>query len=122
MKHDLILIDEYTKEFVDEVFVRNEQDDPDLSLEFDESVEMTTFEIANQFVNGKSPIGKEIIKIPIDKSVKDYLKDVYENGIDDDFSLFADYDSSREKEEFLYSLGKYMAAGNFKKPFSLRSN
>jgi hypothetical protein len=117
MKQDFLLIDGYTNDFVREVFNRTERHQPDDSVEFSECIEMTAFELAEQLVTGQVESDEDAIRIPIDESVKDILKDIYETFEENDGRLFISYEFSEMLEEFLYSLGEYLVRADFNKPF-----
>jgi hypothetical protein len=117
MKQDFLLIDGYTNDFVREVFNKTERHQPDDSVEFSECIEMTAFELAEQLVTGQVKSDKEVIRIPIDETVQDYLKEIYETFEKNDGRLFISYEFSEMLEEFLCSLGEYLVRADFNKPF-----
>ena len=117
MKQDFLLIDGYTNDFVREVFNRTERHQPDDSVEFSECIEMTAFELAEQLVTGQVESDEDAIRIPIDESIKNILKEIYETYEDNDGELFNSYELTETMEQFLYSLGKYLVRGDNNKPF-----
>ena len=117
MKQDFLLIDGYTNDFVREVFNRTERHQPDNSVEFSECIEMTAFELAEQLVTGQVGSDEDAIRIPINESVKDILKDIYETFEENDGRLFISYEFAEMLEEFLYSLGEYLVRADFNNPF-----
>lgn len=118
MKNYLI-IDRLTKEFLCEVYYRTERHQPDDSVEYSESIEMTAYELAEQFVTGHAESDEDAIRIPIDESVHDILEEIYDTYEGNDGYLFHSYELSETLEQFLYNLGRYIKEGDFTKPFSL---
>ena len=74
MKQEFLLIDDLTKEFLREVYFRTEHHQPDNSVEYSESIEMTACELAEQVVTGLAESDEAATRIPIDESVQDFLK------------------------------------------------
>lgn len=116
MKMTVLKIDRWTKEFIREVYERNESNNPDNSVEYSESLEMTAFELAEQFVTGHFENGEDLTTIQIGKSVQDILDDIFNHFEECDGMLFASLDFSEDVEQFLYSLGRYLSKGNFLEP------
>ncbi len=100
-----LVLDDLTKEFIFEVFDRIENNHPDDSLEYGESVVMTTYELAEQLVEGEIGLNKNMTIISIGKYEQDFLKEIYEISLEDDEELFQ-LDLLTEMEQFLYELGK----------------
>lgn len=119
MKNVCLFIDRLTKEFLCEVYYRTERHQPDTSVEFSESIEMTAYELAEQVVTGQVDSDEDIIPIPIDESVQNILEEIYETYEDNDGELFNSYELSETLEHFLYSLGKYLIRGDFNEPFAV---
>lgn len=117
MKQDFLLIDGFTNDFAREVYFRTEGHQPDNSVEYSECMEMTAFELAEQLVTGQVKSDKEVIRIPIDETVQDYLKEIYETFEENDGRLFISYEFSEMLEQFLCSLGEYLVRADFNKPF-----
>ena len=117
MKQDFLLIDGFTKDFLCEVYYRAERHQPDNSVEYSESIEMTACELAEQVVTGLAESDEAAIRIPIDESVQDFLKEIYETYEDNDGELFNSYELTEAMEQYLYSLGKYLVRGDFDEPF-----
>ncbi len=117
MKRKKLFLDELTKEFIFEIYDRTENDQPDESLEYSESVEMTAYELAEQLVEGNVEEGHELTTISIGRSAQDFLKKVYKNSLENDGRLFQSLELSMDMEAFLYGLGKYLKTGNLKEPF-----
>ena len=117
MKQDFLLIDGFTNDFAREVYFRTEGHQPDNSVEYSESIEMTAYELAKQVITGLAESDNDAIRIPIDESVKDILKDIYETFEENDGRLFISYEFSEMLEEFLCSLGEYLVRADFNKPF-----
>lgn len=117
MKQDCLFIGGLTKEFLLEVYYRVENDSPDNSVEYSESIEMTMYELAEQVVTGQEESDEDVITILIDKSVQDLLEEIYETYEDNDGGLFYSYELTETMEHFLYSLGKYLIRGDYHKPF-----
>lgn len=119
MKQDCLFIGGLTKEFLLEVYYRVENDSPDNSVEYSESIEMTTFELAEQVVTGQAESDEDVITIPIDKSVQDLLEEIYETYEDNDGGLFYSYELTETMEQFLYKLGSYVIEDDITIPFNL---
>lgn len=119
MKQACLLIDDLTKDFLREVYFRTERHQPDNSVEYSESIEMTTFELAEQAVTGQAEPDEADIRIPIDESVQDFLKEIYETYEDNNGELFNSYELTETMEQFLYSLGKYLVHGCFNESFTV---
>ena len=119
MKNNCLFIDRWTKEFLREVYFRTECHQPDNSVEYSESIEMTAYELAEQVVTGRAEPDEDAIRIPIDKSVQDILEEIYETYEDNDGELFYSLEFSETMEQFLYQLGRYMIEGDFTVPFGL---
>ena len=119
MIKDCLLVDKMTKEFLCEVYYRTEHNQPDNSLEYSESIEMTTFELAEQVVTGLAESDEDVITIPIGKSVQDVMEEIYETYEDYNGGLFYSYELTEIMEHFLYQLGRYVIEGDFTKAFSL---
>jgi hypothetical protein len=117
MKQDCLFIGGLTKEFLLEVYYRVENDSPDNSVEYSESIEMTTFELAEQVVTGQEESDEDAIRIPIGKSVQDLLEEIYETYEDYDGELFYSYELTDTMEQFLYNLGRYLIRGDYNEPF-----
>ena len=117
MKQDFLLIDGFTNDFAREVYFRTEGHQPDNSVEYSESIEMTAYELAEQVVTGQVESEEDAIRIPIDEPVQDILNDIYKNYEDNDGRLFISYEFSETLEQFLYSLGDYFVRGDYNKPF-----
>ena len=116
MKQDFLLIDGFTNDFAREVYFRTEGHQPDNSVEYNESIEMTAFELAKQLVTVQTESDNDAIRIPIDESVQDILNDIYKNYEDNDGRLFISYEFSETLEQFLYLLGEYLVRGDYNKP------
>lgn len=119
MKQDFLLIDGLTKEFLREVYYRTERHQPDNSVEYRESIEMTACELAEQVVTGHAESDEDAIRIPIDESIHDILEEIYDTYEGNDGYLFHSYELSEALEQFLYSLGKYLVHGCFNESFSV---
>ena len=119
MKQDCLLIDGLMNDFLREVYYRTERHQPDNSVEYSESIEMTVYGLAEQVVTGHAESDEDTIRILIDESVKDILKEIYETYEENDGYLFHSYELSETLEQFLYSLGKYLVQGCFNKPFAV---
>ena len=119
MIKDCLLVDNMTKKFLCEVYYRTEHHQPDNSVEYCESIEMTACELAEQVVTGHAESDEDAIRIPIDESVHDILEDIYDTYEGNDGYLFHSYELSETLEQFLYNLGRYIKEGDFTKPFSL---
>ena len=117
MKNNCLIIDRWTKEFLREVYFRTECHQPDNSVEYSESIEMTVYKLAGQVVTGQAESDKDTIRVPIDKSVQDIFEEIYETYEDYDGGLFYSYELTETMEQFLYSLGKYLIRGDYHKPF-----
>ncbi len=119
MKQDCLFIGGLTKEFLLEVYYRVENDSPDNSVEYSESIEMTTFELAEQVVTGQAESDEDAITIPIDKSIQDLLEEIYETYEDNDGELFYSYELTETMEQFLYNLGRYLIRGDYNELFAI---
>ena len=119
MKNNYLFINRWTKEFLREVYYRVENDSPDNSVEYSESIEMTTFELAEQVVTGQEESDEDAIRIPIGKSVQDLLEEIYETYEDNDGGLFYSYELTETMEQFLYKLGSYVIEDDITIPFNL---
>ena len=116
MKTYNLYIDPFIEGFICEVYDRNQNDNPDYSIEYSEQIEMTSSELADQIMT-KNIETQDTIKIPIDKNTRHFLIKVYKhfqwtNG------LFGSFEMTEEMEEFLYWLGEYLTKGDFSEPFS----
>ena len=119
MKQDCLFIDGMTKEFILEVYYRVENDSPDYSVEYNEELEMTASELAEQVVTGQVEDGENVIKVHIDKSAQDFLAEIHEHFEDCGGMLFASLEMTEAMESFLYSLGKYLVQGDSNEPFTV---
>ena len=117
MKQVFLLIDDLMNDFLREVYYRAECNQPDNSVEYSESIEMTVYELAKQGVTSLAESDEADIRIPIDESVQDFLKEIYETYEDNNGELFNSYELTETMEQFLYSLGKYLVRGDNNKPF-----
>ena len=117
MKQYFLLIDGLTNDFLREVYFRTERHQPDNSVEYSESIEMTAYELAEQVVTGHAEPGEDAIRIPIDESVYKFLEEIYDTYEDNDCGLFNSFELTESMEQFLYSLGKYLVHGDFNEPF-----
>ena len=119
MKNNCLFIDRWTKEFLREVYFRTERHQPDNSVEYSESIEMTVYGLAEQVVTGQAESDEDAIRIPIDKSVQELLEEIYDTYEENDGYLFHSYELSETLEQFMYNLGRYMIEGDFTEPFGL---
>ena len=117
MKIKFLIIDRWTKDFVREVYERNESDQSDYSVEYAESVEMAVYELAEQFITGHCENSGDLTAIPIGKSIQEMLTGIYNHFEECDGMLFTSLEFSEDVEQFLYSLGSYLSKGNFSEPF-----
>ena len=119
MKNNCLFINRWTKEFLREVYYRTERNQPDTSVEYSESIEMTMYELAEQVVTGQEESDEDVITILIDKSVQNLLEEIYETYEDNDGGLFYSYDLTETMEQFLYKLGSYVIEDDITIPFNL---
>lgn len=119
MKKDCLFINAFTKDFLLEVYYRAENDSPDYSVEYSEEVEMTTSELAEQFVTSETEDRENAIKVFVDKSARDFLIAIHEHFEENDDMLFVSLELTEAMEQFLYSLGKYLVRGDYNEPFAV---
>ncbi len=119
MKKNYLLVNNYVVELAREVYWREEHHQPDYSLEYSESIEMTVSELAEQLVTNHANASVDVVRIPIDRSVIDFLTEVYQSSVENDDQLFVSFELSEGQEQFLYELGQYLEKGDYKSPFSI---
>lgn len=116
-----LYLDRWTKELLREVYYRTEHNQPDYSVEFAESIEITTCELAEKLVTDYTESGEDVTKISIDKSAQDFLIEVHKHHENSDGMLFGSLEMSEAMESFLYLLGKYLVKGDYNEPFAIDS-